>query len=91
MSTFQIGFVIFPHLTQLAFTGPLQVLHRLPDSTTHIVARTLDPVPSDCELALGSVDEVPYPESNRRHEHDTEVAVCGLVVSRGQSATVFEL
>lgn len=30
--TFNIGFVIFPNLTQLDFTGPLQVLHRLPDS-----------------------------------------------------------
>jgi cyclohexyl-isocyanide hydratase len=41
MSTLQIGFVLFPHLTQLDFTGPLQVLHRLPDSATHIVAKTL--------------------------------------------------
>jgi cyclohexyl-isocyanide hydratase len=52
MSTLQIGFVLFPHLTQLDFTGPLQVLHRLPDSATHIVAKTPDPVPSDCGLAL---------------------------------------
>jgi cyclohexyl-isocyanide hydratase len=43
---------IFPHLTQLDFTGPLQVLHRLPDSATHIAAKTLDPVPSDCGLGL---------------------------------------
>jgi cyclohexyl-isocyanide hydratase len=52
MATFNIGFVIFPDLTQLDFTGPLQVLNRLPDSKTHIVARTLDPVPSDCGLSL---------------------------------------
>ena len=31
MTTFRIGFVIFPNLTQLDFTGPLQVLHRLPE------------------------------------------------------------
>lgn len=48
----QIGFVLFPNLTQLDFTGPLQVLHRMPDSTTHILARTRDPVPSDCGLGL---------------------------------------
>jgi len=30
MSSFNIGFVIFPDLTQLDFTGPLQVLSRLP-------------------------------------------------------------
>ena len=28
-----IGFVLFPNLTQLDFTGPLQVLHRLPGSS----------------------------------------------------------
>jgi cyclohexyl-isocyanide hydratase len=52
MSVFNIGFVIFPNLTQLDFTGPLQVLNRLPDSKTYIVAKTLDAVPSDCGLSL---------------------------------------
>ena len=52
MPDFNIGFVIFPNLTQLDFTGPLQVLNRLPDSKTHIVAKSLDPVPSDCGLSL---------------------------------------
>lgn len=49
---FHIGFVIFPQLTQLDFTGPLQVLHRLPESKVSIVAKTLEPVPSDCGLSL---------------------------------------
>jgi cyclohexyl-isocyanide hydratase len=49
---FNIGFVIFPNLTQLDFTGPLQVLSRLPDAKTHIVAKSLDPVPSDCVLSI---------------------------------------
>lgn len=52
MSNFSIGFVIFPHLTQLDFTGPLQVLARLPQSATHIIAKTEAPVPSDCGLGL---------------------------------------
>ena len=52
MSAFSIGFVIFPQLTQLDFTGPLQVLARLPESATHIVAKSSDPVPSDCGLNL---------------------------------------
>jgi cyclohexyl-isocyanide hydratase len=52
MASFNIGFVLFPDLTQLDFTGPLQVLHRLPGSTTHILAKTRDPVPSDCGLSL---------------------------------------
>jgi cyclohexyl-isocyanide hydratase len=49
---FNIGFVIFPDLTQLDFTGPLQVLNRMPNSKTLIVAKSLDPVPSDCGLGL---------------------------------------
>jgi cyclohexyl-isocyanide hydratase len=52
MPDFNIGFVIFPNLTQLDFTGPLQVLNRLPNAKTYIVAKTLDPVPSDCGLSL---------------------------------------
>src|SRR5262245_42794646 len=50
--SFTTGFVVFPNLTQLDFTGPLQVLHRLPGATTHIVAKTRAPVPSDCPLAI---------------------------------------
>ncbi len=52
MTTFNIGFVIFPNLTQLDFTGPMEVLHRLPECKIHIVAKSLDPVPSDCGLSL---------------------------------------
>src|SRR3954451_10906790 len=52
MSVFNIGFVIFPQLTQLDFTGPLQVLARLPASKTHIAAKSSAPVPSDCGLGL---------------------------------------
>jgi cyclohexyl-isocyanide hydratase len=50
--SFTTGFVVFPNLTQLDFTGPLQVLHRLPGATTHIVAKTREPVPSDGPLAI---------------------------------------
>ena len=52
MSQLNIGFVIFPQLTQLDFTGPLQVLSRLPDAATHIAAKSEAPVPSDCGLSL---------------------------------------
>jgi cyclohexyl-isocyanide hydratase len=52
MANFNVGFVIFPDLTQLDFTGPLQVLARLPQSSVHIVAKSTAPVPSDCGLSL---------------------------------------
>ena len=34
MSSFTVGFVLFPDLTELDLTGPLQVLARLPQSRT---------------------------------------------------------
>jgi cyclohexyl-isocyanide hydratase len=52
MSLFNVGFVIFPELTQLDFTGPQQVLARLPQSAMHIVAKSAAPVPSDSGLSL---------------------------------------
>jgi cyclohexyl-isocyanide hydratase len=50
--SFHIGFVVFANLTQLDFTGPLQVLHRLPGAKTHIIAKSYAPVASDCGLGL---------------------------------------
>jgi cyclohexyl-isocyanide hydratase len=47
-----IVFVLFPNLTQLDFTGPLQVLSRLPDADVHLAAGSLDPVPTDAVLKL---------------------------------------
>ncbi|BCP52791.1 glutamine amidotransferase [Kaistia sp. 32K] len=64
MSDFNIGFVIFPGLTQLDFTGPFEVLSRLatppslavespfPPSKTHVIAKTMQPVASDRGLAI---------------------------------------
>jgi len=52
MPAFNVGFVIFPELTQLDFTGPLQILARMPGAAVHIVAKSLEPVPSDCGLSL---------------------------------------
>ena len=45
---FHIGFLLFPNLTQLDFTGPLQVLARLPGAKIHLVAKTKGPVETDC-------------------------------------------
>jgi cyclohexyl-isocyanide hydratase len=42
-----IGMLLFPRLTQLDLTGPYEVLARLPDTTVHLVAHTLDPVKTD--------------------------------------------
>jgi cyclohexyl-isocyanide hydratase len=52
MQNVHVGFLLYPGLTQLDLTGPAQVLARMPGAVLHFVAKTLDPVPTDCPLAL---------------------------------------
>lgn len=47
-----IVFVLFPNLTQLDFTGPLQVLSRLPGASVYLAAKTMAPVSTDAVLTL---------------------------------------
>ena len=47
-----IVFLLFPNVTQLDFTGPAQVLSRLPGASMHVAAATLDPVTTDCGFAI---------------------------------------
>ena len=49
---FRIGFLLFPRLTQLDLTGPYEILSRVPDSETHLVAKTLAPVRADRGLQI---------------------------------------
>ena len=48
----RIGLLLFPGLTQLDLTGPLEVFHRLPGVRRHLLWKTLDPVRSDSGLCL---------------------------------------
>ena len=64
MADFSVGFVIFPGITQLDFTGPFEILGRLgtppsistpskfAQSTVHVVAKTMLPVASDRGLGI---------------------------------------
>ena len=53
MSTpLQIGFVLFPIVTQLDFTGPLQVFSNMPSAQVHLIWKRIEPVPSDTPLTL---------------------------------------
>ena len=49
---FRIGFLLYPNVTQLDMTGPAQVLHRMPGAQVFYVWKTIEPIMSDCELAL---------------------------------------
>jgi cyclohexyl-isocyanide hydratase len=40
----QIGGLLFPELDQADFTGPFEVLSRVPNSTFHILGKSTDPV-----------------------------------------------
>jgi cyclohexyl-isocyanide hydratase len=48
----QIGFVLFPNVTQLDFTGPLQVLTRVPGAQVHLVWKRIEAITSDTVLAI---------------------------------------
>ena len=48
----QIGLVLFPRVTQLDFTGPLQVFSSLPNARVHLIWKRIEPVASDSVLVL---------------------------------------
>ena len=48
----QIGILIFPNVTQLDFTGPLQVFSSLPNTTVHLIWKRIEPVASDTVLTI---------------------------------------
>ena len=50
--TLQIGLLVFPRVTQLDFTGPLQVFSSIPGAKVHLIWKRIEPVPSDSVLAL---------------------------------------
>ena len=49
---FQIGFLLYPNLTQLDLTGPAQFLSRAPGVKVHYLWKTIEPIPSDAGIAL---------------------------------------
>jgi cyclohexyl-isocyanide hydratase len=48
----QIGLVLFPKVTQLDFTGPLQVFSSVPGAQIHLIWKRIEPVASDSVMAL---------------------------------------
>jgi cyclohexyl-isocyanide hydratase len=48
----QIGLLIFPKLTQLDLTGPVQVFSSVPGARLHLVWKRIEPVSSDSVLTL---------------------------------------
>jgi len=48
----QIGILLFPKVTQLDFTGPLQVFSSVPGAKIHLIWKRIEPVPSDSVMML---------------------------------------
>jgi cyclohexyl-isocyanide hydratase len=48
----QIGLLVFPRITQLDMTGPLQVFSSLPEAEVHLVWKRIEPVQSDTPLTI---------------------------------------
>jgi cyclohexyl-isocyanide hydratase len=48
----QIGLLVFPKVTQLDLTGPLQVFSGVPGAKVHLIWKRIEPVPSDSVLTL---------------------------------------
>jgi cyclohexyl-isocyanide hydratase len=51
-SPLKIGCLIFPRVTQLDLTGPVQVFSSVPGAEVHLIWKQIEPVPSDSVLML---------------------------------------
>jgi len=47
-----IGFLLFPHVTELDLTGPAQILGRVPSAQVHLLWKTRDPVVTDVGFTI---------------------------------------
>lgn len=51
-NSIEIGFLIFPNMTQLDVAGPAEVLSRIPGAKIHLLWRDLDPVDADAGFSV---------------------------------------
>ena len=71
--------MLFPRVTQLDFTGPLQVFSSVPGAKVHLIWKRIEPVPSDSVLTLTptitfadcpQLDVICVPGGARHRRHD---------------------
>jgi cyclohexyl-isocyanide hydratase len=53
---FRIGFLLYPHVTQLDLTGPAQFLAHMSDTAVHLVWKDMAPVMTDAGFAILPTD-----------------------------------
>lgn len=71
MSDFPIVFALYPNLTQLDFTGPLEVLARLPQANIVLAASSAGELASDCGVTFANIRPI------------AEVSECALLCVPG--------
>jgi cyclohexyl-isocyanide hydratase len=54
---FRIGFLLYPHVTQLDLTGPAQFFARMSDTAVHLVWKDSRPVMTDAGFAIVPTDD----------------------------------
>jgi len=62
MTAIDIGFLVFPGVTQLDLMGPAQVLSRVPGAKVHLAWKTLEPIGTDVGFTINTTvafDECP--------------------------------
>lgn len=60
-----IAFLLYPNVTQLDLTGPVQVLSRMPGAKVDLVWTVLEPVPTDAGFSIlptATLADVPAPD-----------------------------
>jgi cyclohexyl-isocyanide hydratase len=93
--THHIGMLIFPRLTQLDFTGPFEVMHRIPGAKVHVIWKDLEPVRADSGLQFlpdTRIDDCPQldvmvvPGGVGQMELMADVGVLGFLAAQAASA-----
>lgn len=90
-----IGMLVFPAMTQIDFAEPYEVFARLPDTTVHVVAKTMEPVRTDRGLMLlpsitcadcPELDVVVVPGGPGQHRLMHDEVVLGFLRRQAQQA-----
>lgn len=53
---FRVGFLLYPHVTQLDLTGPAQFLSRMSDTVVHLAWKNREPVSTDAGFSILPTD-----------------------------------
>jgi len=91
----EIGFLIFPDVTQLDATGPAQILSRVPGARIHMVWKAKGPVPTDAGFSINAnadfqdcpqLDVICVPGGPGQRALMTDASVLSFLSRQGEKA-----